>query len=152
MTAPAATPKKKPEPYTDHAEYASLRCVNLTDAGRTGGPTPTLIHSGPGRTLVLSSRAGYYTFRIRESGLEIPVTNVASATPKGVAAAGRIKRTDKEGIEQKREARLAKAEQRREAQAAKAEEIAKKKAEERAAKARERAARKQGWNEEDADE
>jgi hypothetical protein len=159
MTAPASPAPKpkaavpKPDPYVDHGEYASLRVVNLTDAGRTGGPVQTLLHGGPGRTIVLSCKYGsYWTFRIKETGIEIPVTNVASATPRGAPGATRVRRTDKIGIDQKREARLAKADARREAAAVKAEEIAKQKADLRAEKARQRAIRKQGWNDDDAEE
>lgn len=78
--------------YTDIAEYESLRVVGETHKLRHSHHHK-LIQSGPGQTLVLSTRSGYQTFRIKESGLEIPVTNVASAIPKGVSLASKLQKT-----------------------------------------------------------
>ena len=52
-----------------------------------------LIQSGPNQTIMLSSRGPYLAYRIVESGLEIPATNVASAIPKGVSLANKLQKT-----------------------------------------------------------
>jgi hypothetical protein len=78
--------------WTDIAEYESIRVA--TDVHKLRhSHHHKLIQSGPGQTLMLATRAGYTCFRIVESGLEIPVHNVASAIPKGVSLAGKLRKT-----------------------------------------------------------
>lgn len=78
--------------YTDIAEYESLRVMTETHKLRHSNHAK-LIQSGPGQTLVLSERGSYTCFRIVESGLEIPMGNVASAIPKGVTLATKVRKT-----------------------------------------------------------
>ncbi len=78
--------------WTDLAEYESLRVASPTHKLRHSHHI-NLIQSGPGQTLMLSTRAGYVCFRIVESGLEIPVSNVASAIPKTASLASKIQKT-----------------------------------------------------------
>jgi hypothetical protein len=80
------------EAYTDLGEYESLRVGNEVHKLRHSHHYK-LIQSGPGQTLMLSTRSGYTTFRIVESGLEIPLANVASAIPKGAQLASRMSKT-----------------------------------------------------------
>ena len=78
--------------YTDIAEYESLRVSFATHALRHSHHAH-LIQSGPGQTIMLGHRGGYTCFRIVESGLEFPITNVASAIPKGVSLASKLQKT-----------------------------------------------------------
>lgn len=140
---------------TDHGEYESLRLQKpLGEGGRMhgGSGVPTMLQGGPGRTIVLSCKfGGYWTFRIKESGIEIPLANVASATPKGAKINGLRRRVDTVSLEKKRAERLARAEKRQAAKEAESEKLAKEKANARKAAAAARAARKQGYNDEPED-
>lgn len=78
--------------YTDIAEYESLRVIGEIHKLRHSS-YGKLVNSGPGQTLMLSSREGYVTYRIVESGLEIPITNVASAIPKAASLANKLQKT-----------------------------------------------------------
>lgn len=81
-----------PIPYTDIAEYESLRVKYDTHPLRHS-KHGKIINSGDGQTLMLSSRGGYTCFRIVETGFELPVENVASAIPKNVALSVRQRKT-----------------------------------------------------------
>ncbi len=81
-----------PSPWTDIAEYESVRVIAVTHKLRTSNHQH-LVQSGPGQTLMLSVRGGYTTFRILQNGLEIPIGNVASAIPKGVSLASKLQKT-----------------------------------------------------------
>lgn len=95
--------------YTDIAEYESLRVQAATHKLRHGHH-PNLIQSGPGVTIMLGTRGGYTCFRIVESGLEIPVENVASAIPKGATLATKLQKTTGSRLTPKVPAKRAKAE------------------------------------------
>lgn len=82
--------------WVDIGEYASLRTIeNVHAVGRVQGVmrTPRKVDAGPGVRIVLSVKAGYASFRLLPAGTEIPVTNVATAVPKGAALASRLRRT-----------------------------------------------------------
>ena len=79
-------------PWTDIAEYESLRVKSETHKLRHSNHSK-LINSGPGQTVMLSSRGAHVTFRIVESGLEIPLENVASAIPKACTLATKTQKT-----------------------------------------------------------
>ena len=83
--------------YIDLQEYESLRVIGETHKLRHSHHHK-LVNSGPGQTLMLSERGGYMTFRVVESGLEIPVFNVASAIPKGVSLATKRQKTTREKL------------------------------------------------------
>ncbi len=86
-----------PPTWTDLAEYDSLRLHG--EIHRTRHQARLQILSGPGNTLVLSQHvSGYFTFRVQESGLEIPMSNVASAAPKGSQMAAKVRKTSPEGL------------------------------------------------------
>jgi hypothetical protein len=78
--------------WFDIAEYESIRVMTETHKLRFSHHAK-LIQSGPNQTLVLSARGPYVCYRIVESGLEIPVNNVASAVPKAASLAGKMRRT-----------------------------------------------------------
>lgn len=79
---------------TDIQEYESLRVKVATHKLRHSYHQ-NLWQSGPGQTLMLSVRdgTGYLFFRVVESGIEIPMENVASAIPKGVTLASKLRKT-----------------------------------------------------------
>ncbi len=90
--ARAAVPDEPASRWTDIAEYESLRVKSTVHKLRTSHHQ-MLVQSGPLQTLMLSQSGGYMAFRIVESGLEIPIGNVASAIPKGVSLASKLQKT-----------------------------------------------------------
>jgi hypothetical protein len=94
--------------YTDIAEYESIRVIVETHKLRHSHHAK-LIQSGPQQTLMLSVRGNLPpVFRILESGLEIPVSNVASAIPKGVSLASKLQKTTGSRLTKKVPAKRAK--------------------------------------------
>lgn len=78
--------------YVDHGDYESIRVKYATHKLRHSHHA-TLIESGPGQTIRLSSKGPYVVFRIVESGIEFPIGNVASSIPKGSVISGRLQKT-----------------------------------------------------------
>lgn len=86
--------------WTDIAEYDSLRLHG--EIHRTRHQGRLQIMSGPGNTIVLSKHeSGFFAFRVVESGLEIPVPNVASAAPKNTQIASKLRKTSPQGLTEK---------------------------------------------------
>lgn len=83
--------------YVDIAEYESLMVKSKVHRTR-GFINQLQLHSQPDQTIMLSQRGGYFTFRLVESGQEIPIPNVASAIPKRAPAATRTQKTTKNGL------------------------------------------------------
>lgn len=79
-------------PFTDIAEYESLRICNEIHKLRHSS-YGKVVNSGPGQRIMLSERGAYVCFRIVESGLEIPIGNVASAVPKLASLASKLQKT-----------------------------------------------------------
>lgn len=86
-----------PVEYTDIAEYETLLVSNNIHRMRHSTHAK-MIQSAPGQTVMLSTREGYFTFRIVESGQEIPVPNVASAIPKRSTLATKMQKTTGHGL------------------------------------------------------
>lgn len=78
--------------HTDLGEYDSIRVKYATHKLRHSHHA-TLIESGPGQTIRLSSNGPYLCFRIVESGIEFPIGNIASAIPKGSTISGKLQKT-----------------------------------------------------------